>query len=221
MLPGAAGVHFGTNGPLWSLAYEFIYYALYPLLLAARVRYGPGTYVAVAGLCIFLSAVIPLRFAGEALQLYSLWLAGAVLVEAMVARRLRLSPALGLGSFVAGLAGIHWLKGVPAVVPYLLLGFGAVAFAATVPAHWSRWRIHRALHWVGIRSYTLYICHFSFLALLSAVTIETLGRRPSSGWLALAGAAAALAWCSLLWWLVERRFMHERLSAPRARPGEA
>src|SRR5207302_10791525 len=31
---------FGTNGPLWSLAFEFWFYALYPLLLLLSVRFG-------------------------------------------------------------------------------------------------------------------------------------------------------------------------------------
>ena len=30
ILPSSLGFDFGTNGPLWSLAYEVVYYALYP-----------------------------------------------------------------------------------------------------------------------------------------------------------------------------------------------
>ena len=46
-LPGSLGGDFGTNGPLWSLAYEIVYYLLYPAWLylrglGAMMGYGTG-----------------------------------------------------------------------------------------------------------------------------------------------------------------------------------
>lgn len=216
LLPGSTGTHFGTNGALWSLAYEFVYYALYPVLLLARARFGPWTHAIVAAVSVVLAVVVAHPFAGGVLLMYPLWLLGAAMAEAMLRGRSSHHPAVLVAILALGVAGFHVLKGAYAILAYVVLGFGAVSLAAALPQEVRRWRVHQALHWLGLRSYTLYIGHFPFLALVSAATFEIAGRRPQSGWLALAAAAAALAWCSLLWWLVERRFMHARLSAARA-----
>lgn len=36
ILPSSAGKDFGSNGPLWSLAYETVYYAIYPTMALSK-----------------------------------------------------------------------------------------------------------------------------------------------------------------------------------------
>jgi peptidoglycan/LPS O-acetylase OafA/YrhL len=66
---------FGSNGPLWSLSYEFWYYIVFPaLILATATWLGTRTRILYAGLALFL-----LWFIGLQLSFYFLiWLAGAL-----------------------------------------------------------------------------------------------------------------------------------------------
>jgi peptidoglycan/LPS O-acetylase OafA/YrhL len=66
---------FGSNGPLWSLSYEFWYYILFPAFILARaVCVGIRERVIYAGLAVFL-----LWFVGPQVSLYFLiWLMGAL-----------------------------------------------------------------------------------------------------------------------------------------------
>jgi peptidoglycan/LPS O-acetylase OafA/YrhL len=59
---------FGTNGPLWSLAFEFWYYVLFPLAVAA-IRASPVRWLARAGylilfLCLLWMLPAPLLLSG-------------------------------------------------------------------------------------------------------------------------------------------------------------
>lgn len=210
LLPGSMGRHFGTNGPLWSLGYEFVYYAIYPLWLWTRIRLGRWAYLVGCAVAIAISLAIPQAFVQAVFLMYPLWLAGAAMAEYMIGRRHAPKPGLFALCALAGFVGFHFAKAPYVVVPYLLFGVGIVAFAAGLPVAVLRLRWHRALEWLGVRSYTIYISHFPFLALVSAATFELIGRRPAHGWLALLAVFAALAWCNGLWWLGERRFLHAR-----------
>ena len=66
---------FGSNGPLWSLSYEFWYYILFPaLILAAAAWAGIRNRILYAGFAVFL-----LWFVGPQISLYFLiWLAGVL-----------------------------------------------------------------------------------------------------------------------------------------------
>jgi peptidoglycan/LPS O-acetylase OafA/YrhL len=211
LLPGALGRDFGSNGPLWSLGYEFLYYALYPLWLALRVRIGAWAYVAGCAAALGIAAVSPWPFLGSALLMYPLWLAGAAMAEHFLEPPLakpRLLPSAVI--LAAGFVGFHFIRPPYVVLPYLALGIGAVSIAAAMPDRIVGSRVHWFWEQLGLRSYTIYITHFPFLALGCAIVFDTVGRRPSSAWLALGAIAAALAWCNLMWWLVERRFLHAR-----------
>lgn len=111
---------FGTNGPLWSLAFEAFFYVTYPLVLLASRRLGPIICLALftvvgaaSGLAILHGARLAyhpgyqygfLRQAGGALALlvyWPAWVAGAFLADAR-AGRVRLPDWLWTGAAIVG-----------------------------------------------------------------------------------------------------------------------
>lgn len=155
----------GSNWALWSLAYEFWYYVLFPLVwVAATPSYRPAVRLLCAGIAL---AIVPLI--GVRMVLYgALWAVGwgvAVLPKSEPTRtQLGASLALFVGSMV-----VAKLIDAPQLVTGLMvaLGFGValhrwVALTATV-------RSTRLSQWIergAAMSYTLYLFHLPFLCLL-------------------------------------------------------
>ena len=165
---------FGSNGPLWSLSYEFWYYMLFPLVMFAVVRgIRPGTRLLFAA-----AAVVLFLFIGPVLSLYFLiWLAGVavglaprqsglqrgravllwglltatVFVLALAASRVRLVPEGVPSDFLVGAGFALWLY-VLVHVPQSRLSVAYVKSARTLAGF----------------SYTLYLTHFPLLLLLRA-----------------------------------------------------
>jgi peptidoglycan/LPS O-acetylase OafA/YrhL len=218
LLPSSLGRDFGSNGPLWSLAYEAVYYLAYPMWLWLRQRSAAAAFVAVPVLCA-AAPLLPLDgFPLSVLMHYPIWLAGAFLAERL-ARAGTSSRQVWIGGtmFVAG-ATLHlWSAGrlLPTVVAAVLFGCGAVALfaAATLPK-----MLVSSAEFLGIRSYTIYIVHFPLLALASAWVIQTYGGRPLHGWLAVTGAVACVAFGCLCFELCERHFLHRRYRDESAAP---
>lgn len=214
LLPSSLSHDFGTNGPLWSLAFEVLFYSFYPFWLWVRQRSFAVAFLAVPALC-FLVVLLGLPgFCGSVLSEYSVWLGGAALAEMVVHRRGRPSsrsiPAVM--AVIAGF-GVHFLRQYPVVhlLGHVLYGMGIVLLAISISPAWSEWRLCKLFEWLGVRSYSLYIMHFPLLVLVSAWAFETYGARPASGWLALGGFVAAIAFGCGCFALCEKHFLHERL----------
>jgi len=218
LLPSSLGRDFGSNGPLWSIAFEAVYYALYPLWLRVRRRSWVAAFVAIPAMCLML-ALGPVRiFPVAVLMYYPIWLAGALLAERMITVGVpRRAVAIGAAMFGAG-AALYLLGDVllVRVIASLVFGTGLVlAFGALQTRDPVLLPMFERL---GVRSYTIYIVHFPFLALLSASVFETAGGRPTHGWLALAGAVVCVGAGWLCFELCERRFLHSRYRDESAAP---
>lgn len=206
LLPSSLGQDFGSNGPLWSLAFEVVYYTLYPGWLFLRWRAGPT--ISFAGVGIASALVGPTLshlagFLGAVLWDWPLWLMGAALAEALVAGNWRRA----LPGWMALGVGACWTSDYRAG----LAGTALVAATARLPESICRWKPHRLLEILGISSYTLYIAHFPILTLLSARVFATWGERPFSPWLALSGVLLAVVSLRGAYEIFERPFLHVRL----------
>jgi peptidoglycan/LPS O-acetylase OafA/YrhL len=161
---------FGSNGPLWSLSYEFWYYIVFPaLVLAAAAWVGIRFRILYAGLAPLL-----LWFVGAQISLYFLiWLAGAFLGHLQRVTRFRSSsPALPLAGGLIFIGALAWSR-TPRISSDLLIDYiVAACFALWLftlllgsredvsPAYASA-----AKKLAGF-SYTLYLTHFPALLLL-------------------------------------------------------
>jgi peptidoglycan/LPS O-acetylase OafA/YrhL len=195
----------GTNGPLWSLAYEFWYYAAFPLLAFAWHRRGSwrGWGFAAVGAAILTGLPAPIEVG------FVVWLLGWL--GALMFSRVRASAALPLtlASLVLTMAllvvfkqrtiaGSGIVLGV--AVAGLLIGLRLQPNSAAFP------RAQAVASHLAKISYTLYLFHFPLLA-LCFFSLHLTQRQPRA---AAYGEFAILLGAVLivvtgLWWLFERR----------------
>lgn len=219
---------FGSNGALWSLSYEGVFYVIYPAWLASRLRFGMrGAFgaafaIGLAGLTANLiepSAVLVIA------PYFAIWAMGALVAELFAQRAtLRPLPVLALASVLAGgallIGGEQGSMGM-----YAVFGSGAaLGFAVLVLHPWG----HRAgaalvkFQSLGACSYTLYVTHVPILVLMAAAYGSQFGGLPRSGWLAIAGVVVAVAFAFAVAPVVELPFVSKRAKtegARAARPG--
>lgn len=216
VLPASLGRDFGSNGPIWSLAFEAVYYAIYPAWLWVRRRSRAMAFIGIPALCL-LSGFAPIgAFPATVLLYYPIWLAGACLAEYLVRDGVpRRSLAIGGAMFAAG--ALLYLARPPMVLllsAAIVFGAGLVlAFAGSQ----SRDRVVLPVfEFLGLRSYSIFIVHFPVLVLLSAYLFQTQGGRPLHGWAAVAGLALAVAAGCACFEACERHFVHSRYRDPLA-----
>ena len=152
----------GDNGPLWSLANEFWYYVLFPLMIFGvwKVRgLRPRVF------CLGLTAILLLVLPRELLVGYIIWLAGAFIQATGGHRLRRVLASLPVGG--AALVLSLWLfhRSRYGGVSDLWLG---VTFAVALPLLFRLPELPRRVAawaaWLSDFSYTLYLSHFSLAA---------------------------------------------------------
>ena len=214
MLPSALGLSFGSNGPLWSLGYEVVYYASYPIWLAIRRRSGLAAFAGVPIACLALAQFAPPSFIVSALAWYPVWLSGAALVE-WLARPVTPPRLISVICFGAGLAGYLASDATASRVMFAAI-FAGAAVCAWLTVNVAG-RAGACAEFLGRRSYSIYAMHFPILALLSALVFRASGARPMHGWIAVGGAIVTVAACVGLFELCERHFLHARLKLEAVR----
>lgn len=170
---------FGTNGPLWSLAYEGWYYVMFPLLscaLTRRTLRQRVLFVTTLGLIMY--------FVGWEISIYFLiWLMGAVLdlIQVKIGKRLSLIGLLiSLFSFFS--ANIILLKRPINIIEsdFILAGtcFSALFFIIRAPARKESHLYSASAGFLGKISYTLYLVHVPILVFLSSILVGPWRRWP-------------------------------------------
>lgn len=201
---------FGSNGPLWSLSYEFWYYVLFPVgLLAVSRKSGVAAKIAYGA-----AALLILVFIGKYIALYFLiWLLGTLLC---LCPPLRLAASRMLGA-VSGLLFVVFLLAPrfklmpPGILDDFLV---AAAFAAFL-----LWLLNanyaapgtlytRAARALSNISYSLYLIHVPVLVFLNALIIRQGSRWQPSGLHLGAGvlvAGAVFLYTYGIWYFTEAR----------------
>ena len=161
---------FGSNGPLWSLSYEFWYYIIFPALILATAAWTANRIrIFYAGLALFL-----LWFVGAQICFYFLvWIAGSVL--GFLPRVTNFKPAVPILQFVAGIVFIGelaWCRTHRFSSDLLTDYVGAFCFVLWLYTLLlaSREDVSSAYQYGAKKlagfSYTLYVTHFPALLLL-------------------------------------------------------
>ncbi len=188
MLQNIAVPVLGSNGPLWSLAYEWWYYCIF--YLAAILIFEPtrahwvACTVSLAGLALLLPSAL--------FMLGVFWLLGVLLHHTVRAGRRVLHPALGLLLFLGAMfwSRLHHLD-IPGRPDSLLasfrrdlivaLGYSALA-CSMVDMRLPLQKVHHAL---ADFSYSTYLVHFPMLIFSAACLNQAFGveivRQPDVG----------------------------------------
>jgi peptidoglycan/LPS O-acetylase OafA/YrhL len=178
---------YGLNKPLWSLAYEFWYYVMFPALLTALWK-GGSTSVRLIGLAVFL--VCALVAGPTVLLLFPAWLAGALVAS----YRDRIAAFLQ----TMGKRSLAWWRGVSIAATLAAM---VLSHEVEMPSRTGAWVIAAAtslmvfflvvdVDWAGMlgsvlnvasgtahASYSLYAIHMPIVGLLAAILVPVFAER--------------------------------------------
>ena len=211
---------FGTNGPLWSLMYEWWFYVFYPLFWVLTKR---SILVATAVIVALFAASFhlvywPLLLLPKVFSMMILWWMGALLADVYAGR-------IGI-PFVA-IAPLALLLPVCVILhlPEIFLGLAFVGLIAAGFAWQERgWKLTLLdrLKPLGEMSYTVYVCHMPMMALMSGWLIarSPTHHLPQHFAYVFSGAALIFAFSWFAHLLVERPFIGSprRVTAPQPGP---
>lgn len=169
------GRTFGSDGPLWSLAYEFWYYVLFPLGFFLIL---PGVRARVRVLCLALLIAAAWMQGHEMLTFFPIWLAGAALTYLPACRAgalQRWAAALAYLPIFLLASRYERVLGPPTASTALLGDYTVgvctmallwVLLSARQPQTGTAWE--RVGQGLAPFSYTLYVTHTPLLVLLAA-----------------------------------------------------
>jgi len=213
---------FGTNGPLCSLAYEFWYYVLFPLIACVIFDKKATMILRLCFMAAFGSLLWllpwPLVCSG------AIWLMGVGVWA--VSRNLRVREVAsgrawrvaGMGLFAAALLGAK--MGITPAPDFVVAG----TFALWMPSLLGSWKrqgwYQRLSFGLSEISFSTYIIHFPFMFLLASTILRGKLFHPGVegiAWFILINLMSLLI-SGLFWWLFEsrtsavRQWMKERVS---------
>lgn len=194
---------FGSNGPLWSLAYEFWYYLWYPALLFAFTKRRWSLFLASLAIGVLWPKLLP----G-----FAVWLIGSALYHADkrgIARNFfNTRRAAILLAIALVICGVSLTVSRMGMLPYELADVVVgTSFALLV---WSVLLLDPPFPKLALpfarygadASFSLYVTHFPLLVLASTLVLA--GERMSAGGAALALLAFSIAAATLYGWLFAR-----------------
>lgn len=167
---------FGTNGPLWSLKYEWWFYMIYPFLLILSTKIG---YIKTLVLVIVLSlsAILiepiaynfPVNIVGYLLS----WWFGVVLAD-IYTKRIDINPILFAPLtliIVLLFMKIDTASDILFDTFWALSFFGLLNFFFYLQTKGIRFSFLNRFKWMGDCSYTLYVTHFPILVFINGIVL--------------------------------------------------
>jgi peptidoglycan/LPS O-acetylase OafA/YrhL len=209
----------GTNGPSWSLKYEWWFYMLYPLLIYINRKSIVNSLLVVTGLFILGITVFDptgLVFIGAILKYLAAWWLGVLLADIYTKRiRIKYAPLalfmlLGPLLILAEIKNIH-LGYFANDFAWALFFFGLLGFLFYLQEKGFVFNWAKKLQWLGDCSYTLYITHLPILVLLNGIILHyTNNVMPRTLVFILPGVMIAVVFAYLLHFLVEKPFVRKK-----------
>ncbi|NJR43816.1 MAG: acyltransferase family protein [Akkermansiaceae bacterium] len=197
---------FGSNGPLWSLANEFWYYVIFPLLAGgiASLQKNPlkcGAWLLLGGLIIWW---LPLSISSQGL----IWLLGVGVWK--IGRKLtgRIREIWAMAGFFVFLASLAFSKTESLFGSDYAVGIAFSFWMFALLGAWKKLDFLRSLsRYFSEISYTLYVVHFPVLFLFAATVLK--GKQFSPGAMSYGIFAALFLGCigfsTAFYWLFEKR----------------
>jgi peptidoglycan/LPS O-acetylase OafA/YrhL len=206
---------FGSLWPSWSIAYEFMYYLVYPALALALIPAMGRSWPVRIGYLLLASGV--LVFAGGRIAMsFPIWLAGAAAYlcfrRAPIQERFAtLGFSVGLLLTLACIVGSRSGKVIPYVnwdwLIAIACGLAIYCGLGANPGKLTS-RLLKPLHQLSAVSYSLYLYHMPVLLFAAALTFTNSSERwaPSVPNLLLGSllALVVFAYCLAGWYFTER-----------------
>lgn len=172
---------FGSNQPLWSLAYEAWYYLLFPALLAAFWHGGSRRRKLIGGLL----AVIAILVSGPAvIGLFPAWLVGALVaglkkpiseifarVSTFAVAAIRLTAIVVIVGTAVFVHEVDFPFGLDPLLLGVVTALGMCPFVTDVQWSGRPGRVLDALSWTAHSSYSLYAIHMPIIVFAAAALV--------------------------------------------------
>lgn len=211
MLQNAYVPVWGTNGPLWSLMYEWWFYLLYIPLLAIYFYNRAACYLLVLLLTgMGILELFPLILVNTVFKYLLCWWFGCLIADAWYFKVKLIQPLYTIFSVALIYALVTWFrKSVFMLAEYELAAVYAafIGILLLLPGNWVSGAIQK-FSFLGAFSYTLYLVHFSVLVFLSGIILKYNGNSlPQSQLMIGVGILISLLVSFLSYRLVEKRFV--------------
>lgn len=205
---------FGSNGPLWSLANEFWYYILFPLITCGLSF--TGTFgLFKRGVLLLLALCIVFWLSLEITSYFSIWLMGVACFLVIRKYPLKINIFFTLASvifFFCFLFATKYFHGSErlVIVSDILVGLCFSMLLICLNGYQAPWRSYALLNIIIKKvsefSYSLYLFHFPLVILLAASIIGTDQLQPNLVSVAiLLGATGLCLFVAWISWLIFER----------------
>ena len=207
---------YGSDSPLWSLAYEGWFYLLYPLCfwLSRRWVHLPTVCLAV-GLCLGTAGLFPLLLLNKVLGTMLCWWVGAILADLYTGRCPLPFPYLTPLALLGVPLLLDWFR-LPIPVNWLLWSLtfmGVFAGLFWLQTRGLKLRALEGCKWLGDMSYSLYVTHFPIMVLWSGwLMARNHGLLPQRFGHAWAAIAVTLVCGYLVSLVVEKPFLRKKMA---------